>query len=66
MSTVNYSNPKVDQTVRVFDEFYAYSVDVPAQEYDAVYSFFLSQFGTADALIPFTIPGPVADIKKRC
>ena len=55
MTTVNYANPKVDQTVRVFDEFYAYSVDVPAQEYDAIYSFFLSQFGTADAAGNFTV-----------
>lgn len=55
MSSVNYANLKVDQTVRVFDEFYAYSTDVPALEYDAVYSFFRSQFGTAEAAANFTV-----------
>lgn len=55
MSTVNTSNPKVDSTVKIFDEFYNYSTVVPAQEYDAVYSYFHSQFGTADAAGNFTV-----------
>lgn len=55
MSTVNYSNPKIDQTVRIFDEFYNYSADIPAQEYDAVYSFFRSVFGTAEAAGNFSV-----------
>lgn len=55
MTSVNYANPRVDQTVKIFDTFYDYSVDVPAQEYDVVYSFFLSQFGTAEAAANFTV-----------
>lgn len=55
MTTVNYSNPKVDQTVKIFDRFYAYEVDVPALEYDAVYSFFSSIYGTAQAAGNFTV-----------
>ena len=34
MSTVNYTNPHIDLTVRVFDNFYAYDTNVPAAEYD--------------------------------
>jgi D-mannonate dehydratase len=42
MSSVNFINPNIDQTVRVFDEFYRYDVTIPAAEYDIVYSFFLN------------------------
>lgn len=38
--SVNYVNTNVDLTVRIFDEFYSYDVNVPAAEYDIVYSFF--------------------------
>jgi hypothetical protein len=55
MTSVNYANPQVDQTVRIFDRFYDYAVDVPALEYDAVRSFFLSRFGTAEAAGNFTV-----------
>ena len=54
MSTINEINPKVDPTVRVFDTFYDYSANVPASEYDAVYSYFLSQFTTTEAAKNFT------------
>jgi len=47
MGSVNYANPKIDQTVKIFDRFYNYEVDVPTLEYDAVYSFFKSIYGTA-------------------
>lgn len=53
--SVNYPNPKVDQTVKIFDRFYAYEVDVPSLEYDAVYSFFRSVYGTAEAAGNFTV-----------
>lgn len=55
MTTVNYANPKVDQTVRIYDEFYAYAADVPAAEYDAVNSYFKSVFGTGEAADNFTV-----------
>lgn len=54
-TTVNYANPKTDATVKVFDEFYAYDADVPAQEYDAVYSYFRSVFATKEAAGNFTV-----------
>jgi hypothetical protein len=55
MGSVNSSNPKIDSTVKIFDEFYAYATNVPAQEYDAVYSYFRSVFGTAEAAGNFTV-----------
>jgi hypothetical protein len=41
-STVNAVNYNLDQTVRVFDEFYRYEANVPAAEYDVVFSYFSS------------------------
>ena len=38
--SLNYTNTNLDQTVRIFDKFYNYDVNVPAAEYDIVYSFF--------------------------
>jgi hypothetical protein len=54
-TTVNYANPKTDSTVNIFDEFYAYSANVPAQEYDAVYSYFRSVFDNLNAAGNFTV-----------
>lgn len=55
MGSVNSYNPKVDQTVQIFDRFYGYAVNVPSQEYDAVYSYMRSVFDTADAAGNFTV-----------
>jgi hypothetical protein len=49
MATVNAINPSVDQTVQIFDQFYKYSANIPAQEYDAVLSYFASIFTTREA-----------------
>jgi hypothetical protein len=54
MASVNYTNYNIDQTVRVFDTFYDYDVNVPAAEYDIVYSYFLSKMTTAQAAGNFT------------
>ena len=54
MSTVNAINPRIDQTVRVFDQFYNYSANVPAQEYDIVLSYFKSVFKTEAQAQNFT------------
>ena len=55
MSTVNYANPNTDLTVRVFDSFYDYDVNVPAAEYDVVHSYFLSVMTTRQAAGNFTV-----------
>jgi hypothetical protein len=52
--TVNEVNPSIDQTVRIFDQFYNYSANVPAEEYDAVLSYFKSVFTTVLAAENFT------------
>lgn len=54
-TTVNYANPKLDGTVRIFDEFYAYAADVPQLEYDAVNSYFRSVFGNEQSAGNFTV-----------
>lgn len=54
MSTVNAANYSIDRTVRVFDQFYNYEANIPAQEYDAVLSYFRSVFSTLDAAENFT------------
>jgi hypothetical protein len=54
MSTINEVNPKIDQTVEIFDKFYDYSANVPAMEYDIVLSFFRSVFTTTLAAENFT------------
>ena len=55
MGTINAANPKVDPTVKIFDEFYNYAIQVPVQEYEVVYSYFRSVFGTADAAGNFSV-----------
>jgi hypothetical protein len=54
MASINQSNPAIDQTVKIFDQFYAYEADVPANEYDVVRSFFRSVFVTDEAANNFT------------
>ncbi len=55
MSTINAINDKIDQTVRIYDEFYNYSEDVSAAEYDLVNSYFRSVFNTAEQAENFTV-----------
>jgi hypothetical protein len=54
MSSVNVSNPNIDLTVRVFDEFYGFDVAIPAPQYDAVYAYMRSVFNTNEAAANFT------------
>lgn len=55
MTTINNTNYNIDQTVRVFDSFYEYDVDVPAAEYDVVYSYFKKTMNTDLAAGNFTV-----------
>ena len=41
MGTVNAINPNVDLTVRVFDDFYNFSIEVDANTWDIVNSYML-------------------------
>jgi hypothetical protein len=55
MSTVNEVNPRLGQTVRVFDSFYAFDINAPAAEYDVVFSYFQKQMTTKQAAGNFTV-----------
>lgn len=55
MSTVNYANPNTDLSVRIFDSFYSYDVNIPADEYDLVHTYFLSVMSTRQAAGNFTV-----------
>jgi hypothetical protein len=46
VTTVNATNYSIDQTVRIFDQFYNYDANIPATEFDAVLSYFRSVFLT--------------------
>jgi hypothetical protein len=52
--TVNTVNTKIDQTVRIFDQFYKYEATIPQMEYDAIYSYFRSVFATSEQAGNFT------------
>ena len=54
MGTVNAINPAVDLTVRVFDDFYNFSIEVDANTWDIVNSYMLSVFRTAEAAENFS------------
>jgi len=55
MGTINAINPKIDQTVRIYDQFYNYDENVPSQEYDVVLSYFKSVFNTVEQAENFTV-----------
>lgn len=66
MSTVNYTDPRLDMTVRVFDNFYEFAVEVPVDQYDAVYSYFARVFKDKTAAKNFTVSlFQVADYSRR-
>ena len=54
MPSINYTNYNIDQTVRVFDAFYDYDVNIPAGEYDIVNSYFRSVMTTRQDADNFT------------
>ena len=55
MASVNYTNYNIDQTVRVFDTFYDYDVNIPVGDYDIVNSYFKSVMTTKQAADSFTV-----------
>ena len=54
MGTVNAINPAVDITVRVFDEFYDFAIEVDANTWDIVNSYMRSVFTTVEAAENFS------------
>lgn len=53
--SVNEPNLNLDQTVRIFDQFYQFEEYVPSAEYDVVYSYFLSQMNNPTVAGNFTV-----------
>ncbi len=53
--SVNETNLNLDQTVRVFDQFYQFEKQIPAAEYDVVYSYFLKTMSDATVAGNFTV-----------
>lgn len=54
MASINYTNYNIDQTVRVFDSFNDYDVNIPVGDYDVVNSYFKSVMTTKLAADNFT------------
>lgn len=55
MASINYTNYNIDQTVRVFDTFYDYDVNIAVGDYDVVNSYFKSVMTTKQAADNFTV-----------
>jgi len=55
MSSINFTNYNVDQTVRVFDKFYSVDLNIPINDYDVVNSYFKSVMTTTQAADNFTV-----------
>jgi hypothetical protein len=55
MPSINDTNFNKDLTVRVFDSFYEYDVNIPSAEYDIVISYFRSQMKTRQAAENFAV-----------
>jgi len=53
--TVNAINYNKDQTVRIYDEFYRFETNVPAAEYDLVYSYFKKEMQSPIAAGNFAV-----------
>lgn len=53
--SVNNTNYNLDQTVRIYDQFYDYDVNIPAAEYDIVLSYFLKTMGNRTTAGNFTV-----------
>lgn len=53
--SVNVPNPKLNTTIMVFDDFYGFQIEVEANEYDVVNSYFKSIFENNRIAQNFTV-----------
>lgn len=53
--TINATNFNLDQTVRIYDQFYNYEANIPANEYDVVYSYFRKTMTSTQSAGNFTV-----------
>jgi hypothetical protein len=54
MARIIDSRSQLDQTIKIFDDFYAFQLVVNGNEYDVVHSYFLSVCGTKTVADNFT------------
>ena len=54
MATILDHRTSLDQTVRIFDSFYAFNLIINASEYDIVHAYFISVWQTANIADNFT------------
>lgn len=55
MAQIIDSRSSTDQTVKIFDEFYAFNLNINASEYDIVFSYFKSICDTTKIAGNFTV-----------
>lgn len=53
--SINAPNNKIDQTVKIFDQFYEFALEVDANTYDTVNSYFISVFADTQIAKNFTV-----------
>lgn len=54
MARIIDSRSQIDQTIEIFDDFYAFQLTVNGNEYDVVHGYFLSVCGTRQVADNFT------------
>ena len=55
MARIIDSRSQLDQTIRIFDEFYGFNLIIAPDEYDVVHSYFISTCGTKQIADNFTV-----------
>jgi hypothetical protein len=53
--TINASNPSIDPTVKIYDQFYSYETSVPSNEYDVIYGYFQTIMATDEEAENMTV-----------
>ena len=55
MARIIDARASLDQTIRIFDEFYGFNLIIAPDEYDIVHSYFISTCGTKQIADNFTV-----------
>lgn len=54
MATITYPNAGLDKTVKIFDNFYNYELQVPVEQYDTIFGYFKSLTADTASAAAFT------------
>ena len=55
MARIIDSRSSIDQTIRIFDEFYGFNLIISPNDYDIVHSYFVGVCGTKQIADNFTV-----------